>query len=121
MLMGRQRMLVGRELALLGRNGTLQCLHPYLQRFASYVALFKISASAEGNSSNTEYCSDSSPIHFDPPSRATATPRNAVTPQRALVAGRRLSSKPPTTAGHDTREGLKRPLQARGSPDCLVC
>ena len=39
-------------------------------------------------------------------------------PQRAPVADRRLSSKPPTTAGHDTREGLKRPLQARGSPDC---
>src|SRR5262245_5301457 len=35
-------------------------------------------------------------------------------PQRAPVAGRRRSSKPPTTAGHDTREGLKRPLQARG-------
>ena len=41
-------------------------------------------------------------------------------PQRAPVAGRQLSSKPPTTAGHGTREGLKRPLQPgfAGLPCC---
>ena len=40
-------------------------------------------------------------------------------PQRAPLAGRHPSSKPPTTAGHHRWAGPRRPLEARGCTACL--